>query len=70
MLGIEMGKAPNIIDREPETALLANDSLSRATFGEYRDNCEDMIKAAAGWVMKGGEYWNKPTHFGKVKHDY
>jgi len=69
-IGNIMEKNPNIIDEEPETALLADDLLSHKTFGEYRDKCEDMIEAAAYWVMNDCESWGKPTHFGKVKHDY
>ena len=69
-IGNIIGKTPNIIDEEVDIALLADDSLSRRTFGEYKDRCEDMIEAAALWVMNGGESWGKPTHFGKVKHDY
>jgi nucleoside-diphosphate-sugar epimerase len=69
-LAVFMDKKPDIIDQEPQNALLANDKLARKTFGEYRDNCDDMIKAAARWVLNNGLYWDKPTHFGKVKHDY
>jgi hypothetical protein len=69
-LAVHMDKKEHINDQEPRTALLANDALARSTFGEYRDSCDDMIEAAAKWVMDGGEYWEKPTHFGKVKHDY
>ena len=69
-IGAVIGKAPNIIDEEPDNALLADDSLSQKIFGQYKDKCEDMIEAAALWVMNGGESWGKPTHFGKVKHDY
>ena len=65
-----MDRAPKIIDSEPEEALLANDAYCRSLFGEYRDPVEEMIEASASWVMKKGASWNKPTFFGKVKHDY
>jgi nucleoside-diphosphate-sugar epimerase len=70
MIGSVMNRNPDIIDEEPDTALLADDAFTRKIFGEYRDNCEDMIEASARWVMNGGEDWGKPTYFGKVKHDY
>jgi hypothetical protein len=65
-----LGKKPNIVDSEPEEALLANDAMCIVTFGPYRDQPEDMIGAAANWVKSGGKSWGKPTYFGKVKHDY
>ncbi|MFC2124747.1 hypothetical protein ACFLU5_08045 [Bacteroidota bacterium] len=61
---------PQIIDEEPEDALLACDDLCINTFGSYRDQAEEMIKAAAHWLKIGGKSWGKPTYFGKVKHDY
>ena len=70
ILGEILEKKPRIVSEELPDALLADDSLCRNTFGEYRDDCEEMIEGAANWVKNGGEYWNKPTHFGKVRHDY
>lgn len=69
-IGSVLNIKPIIVDEEPEMALLANDELCRHTFGEYRDNCEEFIEAAAIWVKNNGSYWNKPTHFGKIRHDY
>jgi nucleoside-diphosphate-sugar epimerase len=69
-LGDSLGKRPNITENESQNALLANDARCLEALGEYRDTCEEMIDAAARWVKKGGVSWNKPTHFGKVKHDY
>lgn len=63
-------KKAEFLDDENDNALLADDSKCIDAFGEYRDEVEDMIKAAANWVKKGGSYWNKPTHFGKSNHDY
>lgn len=70
LLGDYMGKIPRFRGTEVEEALLADDSLARSTFGEYQDTPQQMIEAAAAWVRNGGDSWNKPTHFGKVKHDY
>jgi nucleoside-diphosphate-sugar epimerase len=69
-LGDGLGKRPNITESESQNALLANDARCLEALGEYRDTCEEMIDAAARWVKKGGVSWNKPTHFGKVNHDY
>ena len=65
-----LDKKANVLNDEAELALLANDSLCIDTFGSYRDDCEDMIKAAARWVQNEGNYWNKPTFFGRSKHNY
>jgi nucleoside-diphosphate-sugar epimerase len=69
-LAKRLSRRPRIIGEEKDTALLANDTRCRQVFGEYRDDCEEMMDAVARWVWKGGKSWNKPTHFGKVKHDY
>ena len=70
LLSEYLGKEPSLIGTEAEEALLADDSLARSTFGAYQDTSQEMIKAAAIWVGNGGDYWNKPTQFGRVKHDY
>jgi len=70
LLSEYLGKEPSLIGTEEEEALLADDSLARSTFGAYQDTSQEMIKAAAIWVGNGGDYWNKPTQFGRVKHDY
>ncbi len=65
-----LDKKAIVLDDESEQALLVDDALCEETFGEYQDDCEDMIKGAALWVKNDGEYWNKPTFFGREKHDY
>ena len=69
-LAIYLGKTPNFVGSESNEALIADDGLARETFGEYQDAIPEMIEAAAHWVQNGGDYWNKPTLFGRVKHDY
>ena len=69
-LGSILNKEPRLVGDESPEALLADDSLAREVFGPYRDHGEEMIQAAANWVSSGGDYWNKPTKFGRVKHDY
>ena len=70
LLASHLETEPKYSGVETDEALLADDSLARATFGEYRDSCEEMIEAAAIWVKNGGNYWGKPTKFGRVGHDY
>jgi len=69
-LGSLMGKSPQFMDVEPGEALLANDLLCRNTFGPYQDEVEDMIQAAAWWIMNGNRTWDKPTYFGRADHKY
>ncbi|MCK4283935.1 MAG: NAD(P)-dependent oxidoreductase [Candidatus Brocadiae bacterium] len=69
-MGRQIGCQPHLVGPEPETALVANDDFCLDTFGPYRDGVDDMIEAAANWVMMGGEDWDKPTMFGKVVRDY
>ncbi len=69
-LAERMGKQPKFAGQERDRALIANDELARSTFGEYRDAPQDMIAAAAAWVMRGGESWGKPTLFGRVTGGY
>jgi hypothetical protein len=69
-LEILLNKKARIMDNESDTALLADDFRSIEAFGNHRDDADDMIKGAANWVLSGGSYWNKPTQFGRAKHDY
>jgi len=69
-MGKITGRTPKFADKESDTALVLNDELCQKHFGPYRDGVDEMIEAAAGWVIAGGEYWEKPTLFGRVKHDY
>lgn len=70
LLAKYLNETPEFQGKEADTALLADDTRARAAFGEYQDSCADLIKAAANWVILGGDYWGKPTKFGRVKHDY
>jgi nucleoside-diphosphate-sugar epimerase len=65
-----LGKKAVLLQDEADLALIADDSMCVNTFGEYQDLGEDMIKSAAWWVEHDGAYWNKPTFFGRAKHDY
>ncbi len=65
-----MHKKAVLLDDASDLALLADDTRSQVALGSYRDEVKDMIKGAANWVNNGGSYWNKPTQFGRAKHDY
>jgi nucleoside-diphosphate-sugar epimerase len=69
-MGLLMGRSPQLIDDEQAEALLANDRLCKKTFGEYRDDINEMIEAAAWWVINGKMTWDKPTYFGRADHKY
>jgi hypothetical protein len=61
---------PLYADEPGQTALISSDEKARRLLGEYRDRPGQMIEAAARWVMRGGEYWDLPTKFGKADHRY
>jgi nucleoside-diphosphate-sugar epimerase len=65
-----MNRKARVMDDESANALLADDSRCLETFGNYRDQVEELISGAASWVMRGGSYWQKPTQFGRARHDY
>lgn len=72
-----VGRMAEIMELEPvyadepgETALISCDEKARRLLGDYRDTPAEMIEAAARWVMRGGEYWDLPTKFGKADHRY
>ena len=65
-----LGKKPRLVGEEPELCLLINDDFCVTRFGNYADSLEDMMTAAVNWVKNGGEYWDKPTKFGEVRHEY
>jgi len=70
LLAQYLGKPPHFDGSETGNALLADDTLARQAFGEYQDSCEEMIEAAARWVLNEGDYWDKPTLFGRIRHNY
>jgi hypothetical protein len=65
-----MDKEARFADEEGRLAGLADDSRARGLFGPYRDRVDDMIDAAARWVMAGGPTWEKPTMFGRPAGRY
>lgn len=69
-MGRIMHSEPRLEGPEPEQALTGNDERCRELFGPYRDGVDEMIEAAARWVMEEQETWDKPTMFGRVDHRY
>lgn len=65
-----MGRDAAFAGSEGQRTMVCDDSLCASMFGPYRDGVEEMIEAAAGWVMAGGESWGKPTMFGSATPDY
>lgn len=69
-LGEMLGKKPLLVGEEPSLCLFVNDDFCVKRFGKYNDTLEDMMTAAVNWVKNGRGYWDKPTKFGEVRHEY
>ncbi|MEM0487956.1 MAG: epimerase [Candidatus Bathyarchaeia archaeon] len=61
--GEKFGKEPIFIGTEHDTALLSNPAKAIELFGPPRVTVEQMIELIAGWVLMGGEIYDKPTYF-------
>jgi nucleoside-diphosphate-sugar epimerase len=61
--GDRLGKPPQIIGEESETAWLINSGQSRALFGESLVPMARLIDWIADWVAQGQVNLGKPTHF-------
>jgi nucleoside-diphosphate-sugar epimerase len=48
---------------ESPTSLLSDARQGLAQFGPPRVRAEELVDWVADWVMRGGETWDKPTHF-------
>jgi len=48
---------------EGADALLSNGTKGHALFSRPRVSAEQLVHWIADWVSRGGELWNKPTHF-------
>jgi nucleoside-diphosphate-sugar epimerase len=58
-----LGKAVRFDGLEAGTALLSDASESVRLFGRPPTSLDTMISHTADWIRRGGETWNKPTHF-------
>jgi nucleoside-diphosphate-sugar epimerase len=56
-------RAPTFSDIESDTALLSDASLASKLLGPPRTSVGEMTRWIADWIQRGGETWNKPTHF-------
>ena len=61
--GQHFGRTPKFINEVGSTALLSNASQAHRIFGYPRVTLRQMIELTADWVQRGGETFNKPTHF-------
>jgi nucleoside-diphosphate-sugar epimerase len=58
-----LNRTPKFIDTESNTALLSNATAACNLFGRPRTSLEQILQWTADWVQRGGETWNKSTHF-------
>jgi nucleoside-diphosphate-sugar epimerase len=58
-----LGRTPRFTGRESTDALLSNAGIAQRLFGPPRTSARSMIEWIAGWVMRGGQSLDKPTHF-------
>jgi len=65
--GEHFGIRPTFVNLPAETALLNNASECHRLFGYPRTTIREAIDITAKWLMKGGDIWNKDTHFQERK---
>ena len=58
-----MNRQPHLLGHESPDALLNDARKAHALFGPPEVTADQMISAAADWVMRGSPSFNKPTHF-------
>ncbi len=61
--GRRLGVEPIFEGVESETALLNNAARCLERFGRPAVDIEQLMDWTAKWIQRGGETWNKPTHF-------
>lgn len=62
-LALLLGKVPQFIGEESETALLCNSSRLCTELGPPATSLDAMMRWTAHWVKNGGRDLNRPTHF-------
>jgi nucleoside-diphosphate-sugar epimerase len=62
-LGRLLNRPVSFNGREGPDALLSNGQLGHRLFGYPRVSASQLLEWIADWVGRGGETWEKPTHF-------
>jgi len=62
-IGNELGKEPNFVSQEAQTALLSNASYCFSKFGHPKTTLEEMVSMIVKWVTSGKKVLNKPTKY-------
>ena len=62
-LGGLLGKAPQFLGEEGQTALLSDGREGYKVMGRPPTTSEVIMRMTADWVARGGESLGKPTHF-------
>ena len=57
------GREATFTGTESATALLSDASRAVGLFGRPLMPIDRMLELTADWIRRGGETWNKPTHF-------
>ncbi len=62
-LGTKLGIEPQFCGKEMDTACVGNAGVAQGMFGLPLVAAEELIHWVAEWVKRGGESFDKPTHF-------
>jgi len=62
-MGRLMDKAVQFSGVESPTALLSSARRAIELYGEPRVNVDQLVRWIAEWLKRGGQTWDKPTHF-------
>lgn len=58
-----LGRNVQFVGTESPTALLSDARHAVRLFGRPTVSLDAMLSMTADWIKRGGETWNKPTHF-------
>lgn len=61
--GTLMNRSVRFVGQETSNALLSDASKTLKLLGPLETSLEKMLTWTADWVSRGGENWNRPTHF-------
>lgn len=61
--GKRFDRQPKFTGTESRTALLSDAHLARHLIGPPPTSIEQILEWTADWIERGGETWNRPTHF-------